>query len=250
MLVLKRQSKGYYVKTDTMHISSKESSMAVSSSWSRDPLKGVQFNSTVPVVNQKPSLSETTMKARGPSGPVVTRHQPNDSCLDCTLMPGLFDEKSTNIASVVPLNYTNKDEGGMKQIEGELKIERDVKIRGGHSDCKSMDQPEYSTSQLTPTVLRKSSEVECYDNKKTKAAPQMYSEESGKPKIKELTHSAPGSLLDGKVQGDSPYLHNKDAEPVSMTRVEEVFKQPELKSMFAARSNNILTKTQQQIILF
>lgn len=233
MLVLKRQSKGFYVKTDTMHISSKESSMAVSPSWSGDPLRGVQFYSTVPIVDQKPSLSETTMKARGPSGPVVSRHQPNDSCLDCTLTPGLFDEKSTNIASVVPLKYTTKDEG-MKPIEGELKINGDDKFRGGHSDCKSMDQPEYSSSPLTRTVLRKSSEVECYDER-TKEAPQMYSEEPGKPKIKELTHSAPGSLLDGKVQGDSPYLHNRDAGPVSMTRVGEVFKQPELKSMFAAR---------------
>eukprot|EP00210_Caulerpa_lentillifera_P007900 g7541.t1 len=240
VLVLKRQSKGYYVKTDTMHIMSKERSMAL----------------IMPTANQKPIVSKPATKSSTPPSPaVVRRHQPNDSCIDC-MVSGLFEGKNNSMATVVPLDYNGNDEEeeeegtkGEQRVEDEIEIERENKTtttttRGSNSDCKSMDQPARLSSQATPTVLHRSSRVTHSEKLK---APQLYSEgeTTVKQRVNEITtaptlmkmttHSAPGSLFETHVHQDSPFLQNKNPPPVSMTRMGETFKQPELKSMFAAR---------------
>eukprot|EP00210_Caulerpa_lentillifera_P001015 g978.t1 len=204
VLVLKRQTSGYYIKTDTMHIMSDLSSMELDST-------------TIP--NQKPMTSDLATGST-PSIPVVKRHQPNDSCMDCTLMSGSFEENN-NMTSVLPVTFKN-EEGN--------KVEKEYQTSGKDSDCKSiMDPAAFVPTQSTPTTVLHSSSCASSENN---AVSKLFSEGMLTPVEKEI-QSAPGSAQSHR---DSPYLHSSNSElALGNNHRQEAFKQPELKSMFAAR---------------
>lgn len=171
------------------------------------------------VPDQTPLTSENTSKPIQATT-IGARQQPKDSCLDGTVKPALFDEKH-NIREVEPVKQSN-DEKGTDATKDALQEEKTNK--GNDLDSKIM----VPTAQFTPkTVVSTSNCLLCEQGPTSNSICEGCCSQ-----LTEAVPPAPPSLHGSR---DSPYLCTEGHIEGGNCPKCDMFKPPELKSLFAAR---------------